>query len=158
MKVILASIILGIFLSGCAMTLPYRQEYTLVNPLPEVTIGITPFGNGWDLEITNNTENIIKFLIDESSYVTTDGKAERLIRGHTRVIHSDSAQPPLPIPPKASFKDSLFPEKIMLYGELAPYVSLKPVNPESLAKFYLVFEIDGKKKTVVYNVKFVKED
>lgn len=140
------------------MISPYRQEYSLVNPFPEVTINITSLRNGWDFEITNNTENIIIFLIDESSYVTTDGQAERLVRGHTRVMHSDSAQPPLPIPPKASFKDSLFPEKIMSYGELAPYVSLKPVNPEALAKFYLVFEIDGKKKTVVYNVKFVEKD
>ena len=149
-----------IFMQGCATFSPgpsYRQEYTLTNPMPELTINISPVGSAWVFEITNNTDDIIKFLIDDSSYVTTDGKAERLIRGKARVIHSDSIQPSLPIPPNAMFKDFIITEGNASVGSVAFYYAARPANPDALAKFYLVFEINGKKKTAIYDVKFVKE-
>jgi hypothetical protein len=155
------AIFTGMFLSGCATLMPiYSQQFTFAQSVPEVTMKIVPQYRGrvWNITAENNTDEMIKFLIDESSYVTTEGRTERLIRGNTRRIHSDLSQLAIPIPPKAKFQESMIMESdIALTDFQLSYYPVTATNPEAGGKFYFVFEINGQRKTVICDVKFIKE-
>lgn len=145
-----------IFLEGCA-TLAYKQEFTIVSALPEIFIKLEPVGQKWNAEILNNTDDPIKFLLDESSYVNPDGTAVRLIRGHSRIIQSSVSQPMIPIPPHAKFNDFLIPEDKIHWAENIYFSAIAMgEKPFSVAKFYLVFEINGEKKNWISDVKYIR--
>jgi len=169
-KVIL--IMCALLLSGCT-TMPIipklppmpKQEFTTLTAIPGIVVDIVAVNALWRFEITNKTDKTIKFLLDDSSYVSTEGKVLRLVRGQTKVMHSDTIQPNFPIPPNAKFDEILIPESAASYGGLlgSPYAfyglgvyGLKVGNFDSKGKFYLVFEIDGQKKTWISEVKFTK--
>jgi len=155
-------------MSGCATTavykqevpkIPlYRQEFEIASSVSGITINIIATGWWWSVDVKNDTDETIKFLIDESSFVTTKGRAERLIRGQTRKIHSDTPQPSIPIPPEARYQGMLTLESWTSLS--SGYKLMHPLptvgNFNALAKFYLVFEIDGEKKTWITNVKFIE--
>jgi hypothetical protein len=154
-------ILLLFFTSACVTLLPiYKQEFRTLNSLPEIKIAIETKAKGklWELDIKNNSKETIKFLINDSSYVATTGVANRLIRGQTRRIHSDQAQPAIPIPPNARFHDFLTLEGFVNMSDFDfSYYPLVVGDPNSKGKFYLVFEINGKKKNYIIEVNFIKE-
>lgn len=163
-KILLLTLML--FLSGCMTLTPtYKQEFSAITPLSEMAVDITPARKlypwdlrFWNIEIRNNSNRNIIFLIDESSYVSTSGNAERLIRGQARRIHSDISQPIISIPPQSKLTETFFLEKdASLDDNILSYAPIAPLDPSKPAKFYLVFEIDKEKKTWVTNVKFIKE-
>lgn len=158
-------IIAALFLMGCStvtptftMPKPYLQSFNIVSKVSGINVSLAPVGAGWTVIIKNETENTIKFLIDESNYVTTVGKSERLIRGATRKIHSDAAQPLFSIPPKAFFNDILIPESMTEYFQTSLYFPPKPGDSNKKAKIYLVFEINGQKKTWITEITYTKQE
>lgn len=166
-KVILLLPIL--LLAGC-VTIPqqsqqkshYRQEFAVISSVPGIDVVLVPVGSAWTTTISNNTDKMVKFIIDESTYVKTDGTSQRLIRGQTRTMHSDSTQPSLMIPPGAKFNDILIPENL---AELVntPWLTVPswmrspiPANADAKAKLYFVFEIEGIKQIWICEDRFIK--
>ncbi len=139
----------------------YKQEFATAASISELTVNIipTPYPM-WTFQITNNSEKMIKLLLDESSYVTTSGVAQRLVRGKTKVLHSDTTQPNMPIPPKAKFQDVLVLESYVPNVSLSssPYAFMffKVENINAKGKFYLVFEINEEKKTWITEITFTQ--
>ena len=150
--------LVGLLLPGCAtLVVPYKQEFKIISQVPDISVSLTPTGSIWNASIINNSDKTIKFLIDESCYVTTDGRVDRLIRGQTRKISSDRSQPTMSIPSKARYNDFLIPEK---FASLDDYSLMYPPNPVDLtkkAKIYLIFEINGEKKTWSSEIQFIKQ-
>lgn len=141
--------------TGCTVRSAYHQKYYTFFDLPEVTVNIRPAGIIWRFQIRNNTDDTIRFLIDDSTYVRTDGIVERLIRGETRLVHRDKVQPAISIPPGARFSDYLIQESVLDLDYLT-YRPPTPADPGTKAKFYLVFEINGARREWACYVDYVR--
>ncbi|MBI4708207.1 MAG: hypothetical protein HY761_09855 [Candidatus Omnitrophica bacterium] len=154
-------LLLMLILSGC-VTPQYRgyqgpiynENFTTLQKINGISITLVPIGSAWTVIIQNNTDNMVKFLLDESSYVTTEGITQRLIRGQAKKIHSDMQQPFMPIPPKSKFAEVLIPERIA--DNTAWMIPPKPSNLEKSGKLYFTLESNGIKNIWIEEIKFTE--
>jgi len=153
---LLIAALTGVMFSGCStLQLPvYSQEYQVTQPLPGITADINLLANQWGLTVRNDSDDAVKFLIEESSYVTTGGRAERLIRGQTKKLFSGFPQSSVTIPPKARYEGVIVSENFAELNDYQIQAPSLPENPDMPARFYLVFEVAGQKKALVCEVVF----
>lgn len=130
-----------------------------------VTVQAKPFGAGaWTIQISNTSEGSAAVLWDESSFVTSDGRAAgRLIRGETRKIDTGKAQPAEPVPPGAAAIATVFAEKLIGWEEteeklMERNLRIGPINEAREwrkknnalivgGKLHLTLDVGGAKKT-----------
>jgi len=133
-------------LTACVATA--RSRAATVKPVREVPgldVSVAPSGNvGWQVNVRNTGSSSTKLVWDESTYVSTSGKTlGRLLRGQTKKIHSDRAQPPTPIPPGSTLSEWCVPED---HADVVGWGNPKVDNPEAAGRLILVFEFDGGQK------------
>lgn len=153
---------------------PYRTAAPLVRtPLRVVSetridgvlVAVVPYAAaGWRVEAKNESDTAVSVLWDESSFVDRFGDSQgRLIRGETRRMNVDGAQPRVPIAPKAQAVQRVLVEKLLAYEEIEAsmdgklqdrdrvfrVLKIRNAVQKSLpgGRVHVVIEIDGAKKT-----------
>jgi hypothetical protein len=66
-------------------------------------------GRGLSLVLRNKGSRAVKIKWDESAFVGTDGKSQRVIHTGIRLVRRDEAQPPSMVPPNATLEDEVVP-------------------------------------------------
>jgi len=89
-------------------------------PVAGIVASATPVGTtGWRVVVRNDSDENIQLIWDESSFVTPDGESGgRLVRGETRKIDTDKAQPPSPIAPHSTLREIVLIDKFIELEEL----------------------------------------
>ena len=108
--------------------------------------------NFWEVAVFNNTPNNIMIIWDECVYVNSLGQSSRLLRGSTRVIHSDRAQPPSPVAPNSTLRQLVISEGGAAAVAAYPYFTVRPGDPTKQSRIILTLLIDGEKVNWTGNI------
>ncbi|NUQ67663.1 MAG: hypothetical protein HUU18_05230 [Phycisphaerales bacterium] len=153
---IVSVIVLGIMsvglsaVGGCAT---YKANVTNTRTVPGVEVQVAEAGGSfWAVIAKNNTNDVVKLVWDESTYVATTGESDRLLRGKTRLIHSGQAQPTSPIAPGSELREYCVRESAAEHAQFAG----APGDINKPARIILVFEIGGRKVMHESSVQFTK--
>lgn len=122
----------------------YHAEVTTLQAVPNMDVEISRVqGPWWKVTAENHAPDAAKLIWNDSAYVATTGRADRLVRGRTRWSNTDRSQPDSPIPPGARLEEEFISE-VFVSGSGGRN---RPGDPERDARIVLVFEIDGQPHT-----------
>lgn len=142
-----------------------RQSIREENAVEDMTVNAKPYGAAaWTIRISNTGDESASVLWDESSFVSSDGRAAgRLIRGETRKIDTGKTQPPEPVPPGSAAVSTVFAEKLIGLEEVEEKIATTDLPMEQITKarelrkktnaaivggkIHLTIDIAGTKKT-----------
>jgi hypothetical protein len=90
---------------------PEHRYWIPQKTVDDIKIGAVPAGvAGWKIRITNNTEDTVLVVWDESTFVTSSRESGgRLLRNMKKL----DAQPPTPIAPHSRITETVFIEKLL---------------------------------------------
>jgi len=155
------ALLAAVALVGCHAYPRYAQSFELTRPIDGIVVSAQDAGGGfWEVTATNNLQEPVMLLWDESAYVATDGTSKRIIRGTTKRIHTDRDQPPHPIPPGATLQETCAHQDFVYYITNSPdtYVScLRPVDPNGTGRLHLVFKVANEKRVCEIAVMFERD-
>jgi hypothetical protein len=143
----------SLVLGGCQK--PWIADVRTSQGVPGLDVKVSQAaGQVWLVRATNNSGSNAKLIWDESTYVTSAGTSDRIIRGATRVIDASRAQPFSPIASGATLEEAFVREVVALYG---PGAIQGPADPAKTSRIVLVFEVNGRKCSHESAVSFRKE-
>lgn len=153
----LLTVLIALLVTGCATPKSQSaQSIKTITPIKQVDVQIMYEGGVfYKLKVNNALPYNIRLLWDESTYVTTDGKAVRILGIDNRLFlpeHAPAQQRAASIAAGDTFSSTFTGEEWLECARrnCAP----KPRDSTSTAKIILAFEIKGKRSRWLSEVTF----
>lgn len=132
-----------------------------------IKVVFSPQENGIGISILNNSDNSIRMLWDESSYIDFDGSSHRVIHLGTRFIRADQPQPVMTIAAGARLDDLMVPADYAQWETTTSLVwktdtsgwNIRPLFPKTARFAYekefenVISNLDGKTFRVLLSLK-----
>lgn len=109
---------------------------------------------GFALFVVNESQEPVRVVWDETSIVSTDGSASRVIHEGVRFLDMNRSQPPTIIPPGARIEDYIGPTNRISFStnEWVEYPLIGNIEEGDAISAFLAIEVGGDDRNV--NVKF----
>lgn len=125
---------------------------------------------GIDIQFINKSSKPVKIIWDESAYISSENKSQKIFHSGVKIIDRTQAQTPTVIPPLGVLDDMVLPVDNVSWEydtwSYKPLCGVRSIYTHELDDsgcinqtfgFYLTYELEGKKHSLTIKYKYVSK-